>query len=775
MKFESFYKPEKNRRMRVGKYFAAAWWLLFFAVFSGIVLLPISIFALPTTEDQARIVVQNWMALDNTPLDEALGTSVGEVETYYDDAAEPLFHIVYIEPQGFVVVAGDDLVEPIIAFVPEGIEYINSLDNPLGALVSQDLAGRVGLARAVQLRGAASVTAAQRDLQNQAAEKWQRLQGSAPLSPLDFGLSSISDVRVPSFVSTRWNQQTESGGNQCFNLYTPNNYPCGCVATAMAQIMRFWQFPTASVGTGSYTISVNGSSQSRSLLGGNGSGGAYSWALMDNGPSVSTLSHRQAIGRLTHDAGVSVNMSYASGGSGSDTLKIADRLKTPFGYSNAVKGYNSGSNISSSTRNTMTNPNLDAGYPVIFGITGSGGHAIIGDGYGYNSSTLYHHLNMGWGGYQDAWYNLPNINSSISFNSVYKVVYNIYTSGSGEIISGRVVDQIENPISGVTVTAQRSGGGSYSDTTDSRGIYAISKIPSSSSYTVSASKSGYTFSSQSTSTSTSTDYAGVGNRWGINFTASGGGRLTIGEAVDAAALPWSTSGNANWAGQTTTSYYDGDAAQSGAITHNQSSHLQTTVSGIGTISFFWRVSSEPEYDYLRFYIDGVEQTGSISGSTNWHSKTYNIATPGSHTLRWSYTKDFSESLNSDCGWVDRVVWNAGKVKKNSILKLLPAIIQQKPNTPALTCANHKISKCPIWTENRTNYEEVGRKILPDCRVMFYEFGEHYYTGTWEPISETKVVLHNWSGDIYGTYINSNSYKEDFWTFSCGTRFETDKH
>ncbi|MEW6070925.1 MAG: hypothetical protein AB1485_09930, partial [Candidatus Thermoplasmatota archaeon] len=112
-------------------------------------------------------------------------------------------------------------------------------------------------------------------------------------------------------------------------------------------------------------------------------------------------------------------------------------------------------------------------------------------------------------------------------------------------------------------------------------------------------------------------------------------------------------------GQTSTYYYGGDAAQSGAITHNQNTYIQTTVKSTkgGTLTFYWKVSSESGYDFLRFYIDGTEQSGKISGTTSWAQKSFNIAS-GSHTLKWAYTKDGSVSSGSDCGWVDKVVFNA---------------------------------------------------------------------------------------------------------------------
>ena len=81
--------------------------------------------------------------------------------------------------------------------------------------------------------------------------------------------------------------------------------------------------------------------------------------------------------------------------------------------------------------------------------------------------------------------------------------------------------------------------------------------------------------------------------------------------------------------------------------------METTVTGPITLSFYWKVSSESGYDYLRFYIDSVEQAGSISGEVGWTQKTFSIPT-GAHVLKWAYTKDVSVTSGSDAGWVDKV-------------------------------------------------------------------------------------------------------------------------
>ena len=126
--------------------------------------------------------------------------------------------------------------------------------------------------------------------------------------------------------------------------------------------------------------------------------------------------------------------------------------------------------------------------------------------------------------------------------------------------------------------------------------------------------------------------------------------------MDNLALTWTTSGNANWSMQTAVYYYGGDAAQSGAITDSQSTSIRTTVTGPGTLTYYWKVSSEMFYDYLKFYLDGAEQVN-ISGSVDWQQKTYALSS-GAHTLEWRYTKDGSVSAGSDRGWLDKVEFTA---------------------------------------------------------------------------------------------------------------------
>jgi len=484
--------------------------------------------AKPTTADQAQHLARFWLAHhNNRPLDTLLGSQIKGTKIFRNNAGDILYFVISLAPDGFVIVPGDDLVEPIIAFAPHG-EYDPSEQNPLTALVSRDVPRRLVLAQEEEAQARArGVPFEPRGFRRQARDKWERWQGE-PLTtnaPADASLAGVSDVRVAPLVQSKWSQTTE-GSNACYNYYTPpgspdaaSNYPSGCVATAMAQTMRYFQWPTAGVGTSSFAIKVNGISQNNTLLGGDGLGRPYNWTSMVLDPNSSTSApQRQAIGALTSDAGVAVHMNYAASGSGASLRDARNAMVNTFGYSNAIWGRSS-TTISTDSLIPMLNPNLDAALPVLLGIYGSaGGHAVVADGYGYNTSTLYHHLNLGWAGTANAWYNLPTINAGgYSFTEVGDCIYNIYTSGGGEIISGRVLDAVGDPLSGATVTATRTNGSTYRATTNTQGIYALAMIPSSSTYTLTALKPRYRSSSRVVSTGFSMNQSNPGNLWGPDF------------------------------------------------------------------------------------------------------------------------------------------------------------------------------------------------------------------------------------------------------------------
>lgn len=117
---------------------------------------------------------------------------------------------------------------------------------------------------------------------------------------------------------------------------------------------------------------------------------------------------------------------------------------------------------------------------------------------------------------------------------------------------------------------------------------------------------------------------------------------------------WNTSGNANWYIDSSNKHEGSYSARSGNMweLNNVSSTLQRSVTtgANSSLSFWWMVSSESSYDYLRFYLDGTHQAG-ISGGVNWQQMQYNLGA-GNHNLQWIYSKDFSVTSGSDAGWID---------------------------------------------------------------------------------------------------------------------------
>ena len=513
-----------------------------------------SLRAEPTTALEAEMVVKGWLKAGPQPLGAALGQEVIRVETFTNELDEPIYYIVYLEPSGFVIVSADDLVEPVIGFSDEGT-YNPSPENPLGALVTNDLSGRIAAVReSIRLLAVTEEDTAVTNTQ----KKWNYFMGLAGVSKGEFGLMveySISDVRVALLIESRWGQWQVCDSN-CYNYYTPNNYPCGCAATAMAQLMRHHKYPfepndddlSQPDGKRRFPLIVDGEEQPEAVLlrGGDGNGGPYEWELMEHVPDCeTTLEQLQAVGSICYDAGIATRMMYTEMGSGTYSPEITRALMEIFQYGNAIHTMSEDSNdvynIEQERLEGMINANLDAGNPVILGIIESrkaneGGHAVICDGYGYHGSVLYHHLNMGWEFMpfvcRQVWYQLPDVSNECErpegsyiyifeyrYDAVIECIYNIFTVETGEIISGRVLDTHGRPIKDAVVTGESGGNGEpYTSTTNSEGIYALKGLDSNTMYNITVNKIGYDFEPNEAETGISISGNPVsGNIWGVNF------------------------------------------------------------------------------------------------------------------------------------------------------------------------------------------------------------------------------------------------------------------
>ena len=129
---------------------------------------------------------------------------------------------------------------------------------------------------------------------------------------------------------------------------------------------------------------------------------------------------------------------------------------------------------------------------------------------------------------------------------------------------------------------------------------------------------------------------------------------------------WITSGNAQWFGETNITHDGVDAAQSGGIGALQETILQTTVgtNWPGSYTFWWNVSSEQDFDFLEFRMNGIAQTN-ISGQLGWQPVSIHVAA-GTNVLHWRYYKDASSTWDwMPAGWINLPMFPPGRSSPDS--------------------------------------------------------------------------------------------------------------
>jgi subtilisin family serine protease len=199
----------------------------------------------------------------------------------------------------------------------------------------------------------------------------------------------------------------------------------------------------------------------------------------------------------------------------------------------------------------------------------------------------------------------------------------------GALVSGATIEVLGTPLAPV-----------YSN---GSGFYTID-MPAGAVYEVLARKAGHGAQQQT-----------------VNFTGSMTLDFTLPELIAEdfesggfLSYPWVMGGNADWTIDTVDPYEGTYCAKSGDIGDSQDSEMEVTVevAAAGDISFWYKVSSEATYDYLRFYIDGIE-IAEWEGEEGWAEFSYPVSS-GSHTFKWAFEKDYSVSSGSDCGWIDYI-------------------------------------------------------------------------------------------------------------------------
>lgn len=446
--------------------------------------------------DTAKAFAKNWR-----------GKGVRTARTHKTAAGESRFHVVNFEGGGWAAVGTDDEESPVIAFADNGEELVEDEKNPVWYLVKRDAEWRAK-GREISHKEHKGHRGKHRGW-----ERKRRGEGVGEGEGVGRGVktatvktsvgdSALEDVRVAPLIQSTWDQKT-AGGYKTYNYYTPGNYYCGCVATMMAQIMRYYEWPKTSVAAKTYECMWGSNiSMSSTMTTGDKTmfGGVYDWSKMPLNPNSSTSdANRQEIGKLCYDCGVSVHMMWSSVGSGTFTSLVREALVDTFGYSNAhlvVYDYPTEQYpqvfhaYDFDELKTIVISNCEAGLPIGYGISGDGGHAVVIDGYGYSSDgEFYMHINPGWSGSSNTWYNPPNLAmGGYAFDESDELVYNIFPEGTGALVTGRVKGPDDEPVEGATVSGfieYRENVGRYSPSyvtrtniftsvvTDARGKYHI--------------------------------------------------------------------------------------------------------------------------------------------------------------------------------------------------------------------------------------------------------------------------------------------------------------
>lgn len=255
-----------------------------------------------------------------------------------------------------------------------------------------------------------------------AAEIEQASRGAMQASTYSTGSVRPDRAAIEPLVATRWDQSAPY--NDDCPMYEGSRSVTGCVATAMAQTMKYHNWPKTGKGENSYSWNNSTLSLDFSTI-------TFDWDNMaDTYSSSSTAAQNKAVAELMYACGVSVNMDYTSSESGAASVYIAPALYNYFGYSPAMVQPQRAFYGEMDWENIVYDQ-LAQGMPVLYGgQSNEGGHQFVCDGY---SSDGYFHFNWGWSGTSDGYYLLSALDpltqgiggSTTGFNYDQSIVINV--------------------------------------------------------------------------------------------------------------------------------------------------------------------------------------------------------------------------------------------------------------------------------------------------------------------------------------------------------------
>ncbi|MEH2877247.1 C10 family peptidase [Segatella copri] len=303
------------------------------------------------------------------------------------------YYVFNNDAGGFVIIAGDDAVTPVLGYtstgsfdaenLPDGLkDLLKSYERQIAALGDNYVANQTA---------------------TRAAFTGEKLLNTA-----------------------KWNQ------NAPFNKYTPNNYVTGCVATAGAIVMKHHGYPAK--GTGSHSYTWKGKTLTANFE------HDYDWASMPAKYDGTNDAAFDGVARLMADLGVAVEMQYNKDGSGAYIGNLVTALQKYYGYSK-LSHLMAIEDVGAEAWNGRLREEIDANRPVLYAASdpAGGGHAFVIDGYKDESFSV----NWGWGGYCDGFYKIGALNpesvgkpTGDKYNVGQSAVFGMQPSDGTEKVSG---------------------------------------------------------------------------------------------------------------------------------------------------------------------------------------------------------------------------------------------------------------------------------------------------------------------------------------------------
>jgi peptidase C10-like protein len=315
-------------------------------------------------------------------------------------------YIGYVEGGGFCLCGADDLVLPVYFYSPDGTF---ERGNPDLEYVLEEIGKRAEEHRRLTSAGTFAGSETARALTDR-ARFWQDLIKGTISEKASSLTTSTSPSRVVLPLTTQWNQ-TAPYNNFCPVGAGGDRTVVGCVATATAQIMKYWEWPPQGTNGGMLYRQWNGDDSCPGIFGWGANltiliGDPYDWANMpDRVWTTSPQAQKDAVAELSYEVGFCLNMDWGVCSSSSYTSWVPSTLASLFDYDNDAR-WDDGRDVDRMTAEIQWLRPVE-----MQGRDSSGsGHAWVV--YGYDTSTdpdRQFAMNLGWGGSCDGWYSYDSV------------------------------------------------------------------------------------------------------------------------------------------------------------------------------------------------------------------------------------------------------------------------------------------------------------------------------------------------------------------------------